>query len=336
MWQKGNGEVQGKLRVFKKNLLYMAEELKTEVVLKDPINIVFETKKNEDKAEYWNSHRLDLVKWLIGTVGLGIITLTLNECHYQNEQEIKKTEYFNEQKIKRTESDIKLITSVNYDTNLQSQLKYLLSIKPFIATDTFRSIVDSQINNLLILSNPNAVVSNTITAAAEKSETKLSPEQIKKLKTQANVTISVNDTLQKSISIFKAKEDSILITQGLTPIDSGVIKKITEANILSVKQEKNDYTLQGIPRTLWCKQGYYIEFNNTLRIGINKLNNNEQTITVNFKDIEENPTNPTMIQDDVIIAAEQTLILDRKNYRYQITLNYIGAAGEIHLQKQLT
>ena len=52
----------------------MANEIKTEIALKEPISVIIETKEKEKKELYWNAQRLDLLKWFIGTLKFGIIT----------------------------------------------------------------------------------------------------------------------------------------------------------------------------------------------------------------------------------------------------------------------
>ena len=50
-------------------------------------------------------------------------------------------------------------------------------------------------------------------------------------------------------------------------------------------------------------------------------------ITVDLKDVEATDNNPPIIHRNVTLTSGETIIMEHNGYRYQITLNYIGAAG---------
>jgi hypothetical protein len=94
-----------------------------------------------------------------------------------------------------------------------------------------------------------------------------------------------------------------------------------------------DSPLVGTAQTQWCKQGYYVEYNNTLRIGINDLNASDKKIIINLKDIENEVEKQIAIpgsnDSTKIVKVGESYELDYNNkYRYQITLNYIGTTGK--------
>lgn len=267
---------------------------------------------------------IDLVKWMIGTIGLGIAGIVIN-------RQIQK----NELDIKRMEADTQLLAVITKDVTHHSssdtlELRYLSFIRTFITTDSIKHALENRRLELdgIIQSRGRAQASNSIQDQQKKAHEKID-EPMKQQLNKIDATLR-NRSAEVSINDFKAEENKIAET--VSSIDSTAIvtlnasqKAITPS---VVKDKEISYTLLGDPLTKWCKAGYYVEFSNTIRVSVSKVTPGSNTITVDLKDISVSNDHPPFIRENVNIASGETILVDHGNYRYQIKLNYIGAAGK--------
>lgn len=265
---------------------------------------------------------IEIFKWLIGTVGLGVASICINA-------EIQKTEL----EIQRMEADTKLLGVVTTDVigNSSSdslELSYLSFVNTFITTSEIQQAVDFRIMELKRLIEINAenvfIKSNQI--QKRKIEAEISEPKKKELnENEENLRIE-----GKEVNINELSKTEDKIASETASIDSITIAKLNSVQKTitpSIINEKKDfYGLIGDPITKWCKKGYYVEYNNSLRIGIKELTN--QSITFNLKDIGTEEAPPKIIKSSVILSNGETYTIDYKYYRYQISLSDIGAAGK--------
>ena len=269
-----------------------------------------------------NKSHIEIIKWLIGTVGLGFTSIFINA-------KIQNTEL----EIKRIEADATLLGVVtkNGVTNSASdslELRYLSFVNTFITSEDIKEAVydrQKELRGLLQINLKDAFIKST---------------QVQKKNVEAKITVPKKNELkeneesmriegtQVSINELSKKEDELV--SNVTSIDSLTIINLNSAQKTItpsiLKENKNLYGLIGDPITKWCKRGYYVEYNNSLRIGI--LDLAKQSITVNLKDIESEKVPPPIIKSSVILSNGETKTIDYNNYRYQIKLLYIGAAGK--------
>jgi hypothetical protein len=302
----------------------MPDPIKTEseVSFKEPVSVIFETKESI-KRTWPSAAALDFFKWLIGTVVLGVAGNIIS-CRY-NDTRLE---------LERMEADSKLIAAVSakFDTLPSVQLSYMKYIKPFITTPLLIKGVNQNIDTLILAVHYQVKDSKSEVISAKQDAFKaLNQTEIAKFKQLANVDTTKGSKPVNQISMNEVihQEDKILEknTAPIIPIDAKAISNIDAAYVILTPKTNDTYILIGSPQTLWCKKGYFIEFNNTLRIGINDLIVSDQTIIVNLKDIGVDADNPPLIKDNITIAAGQTFTENWNAYRYLITLNYIGAAG---------
>lgn len=265
----------------------------------------------------------ELMKWLIGTVGLGVAGIVIN-------RQIQTTEL----DIKRIEADSKILEVVtkNVAENASSdslEFHYLTFVRTFITTDSIKRAVEERRKELALAMKTKG--ENKAKDASKNQEKKAVQEITDGQKLELKKAEATFRNSSKEVNINDLKKEESKIAQNIAPIDSSAIATLNAVqqtitpSVLMHKEAR--YSLVADPVTKWCKEGYFVEFNNTLRIGINNLSAANKTINVNFKDIEMNADNPPLIKDDVSLSAGESLTQERNNYRYLITLNYIGAAG---------
>lgn len=296
----------------------MPEEIKTEVLVKEPINVIIETKEKV-KDDRNTPAIIELLKWFLGTIVIGGFGIYIQFKNSESEENLRKID---------ADANLVQTVSAKFDTTARGQLAYLTYIYPFIRTDNFRNAVQTLRDSLtpIVQVQINKTAEKKIDSAVQDNKS-------------SSVTINNATKSEKALDkIKRPKPISELIKQQDTTlpnavkIDSAAIKSIETQQILLTSRSVKNYILINGPQTLWCKEGYYVEFNNTLRIGISDLNNSKKTITVNFKDIENGaetqiPPSESSNSNKVLNVGEN-YPLDYNKYRYQITLNYIGAAGK--------
>ncbi|UXP31671.1 hypothetical protein N6H18_15080 [Reichenbachiella agarivorans] len=279
----------------------------------------------EKEGSYKNTV-LEIAKWLIGTVGLGLTGIFIN-------QQIQKTEL----EIKRLEADANFLSVVTQDVKNRadsSELGYLQFIHTFITTPQIKNEVRLRIGDLSRHMDESSArqAKNTAEKQQEVLVDHLSEQEKQaflKMKTEENAIDENSDLV--SIDQLKVKENRIAPDKNA--IDLGIIHTLNETKKiitpLSISSGDENYTLIGTPVSKWCKQGYYVEFNNSLRVGV--VHVDKQSMVFNLKDIDgENKTAPTIIPNNTSVSLSEggVYAIDHQNYRYLISLNYIGAAGK--------
>ncbi|MDB5117676.1 MAG: hypothetical protein JWQ79_3168 [Mucilaginibacter sp.] len=268
-----------------------------------------------------NDKMIELLKWFITSVVLvvaaGIIT------HYDNESKLE---------LEKVDTDSRLITAIStkFDTLASTQYSYLKFIQPFVTSPDLQEPVKLSIERLEKLvkqqtfQSPKADVPQAATA----NQNKLTAPQTKALQDLAGATAGAVPTTQiKPLSdAIQAENNVVKDNPALTSIDAKAISNIEAATVILNPIKNDNLTLVGPPQTLWCKKGYYVEYNNTLRVGLSNLDAGSQTITVDLTDITSTPT--TFIRQNMVLNVSKTETVDRSPYQYKITLNYIGAAGK--------
>lgn len=287
-----------------------------------------ETDKNNSqiKDNNRNSSILEIIKWLIGTIGLGLTGICIN-LNIQNTN----------LNIKRLEADANFLSVVTKDMESRAdttELGYLKYVRTFITSPEIKIGIKSRI--IEISNHLNETAAKKAKVITENQESNIikdlkpkEKEELLKIKEEEN-SIAENDN-QLSLEVMKNKEYPIvgnkLEVESISIISLNKVKKFTTP--ISISTNEVTYTLLGRPNTKWCKKGYYIQFNNTLRLGIKSLAN--RSIVFNLKDIEgENKDGPELIKYNSSVTLTEGGIhtVNHKDYRYEITLNYIGAAGK--------
>jgi hypothetical protein len=154
--------------------------------------------------------------------------------------------------------------------------------------------------------------------------TTLKPDQKEYLKKLAETTIDTNKKEVSNNTAVKV-EDSILSNQRNLPnLDVKIISEIQTTSALTTPKVLPNYVLTGSPETQYCKSGYYIIFNGTLKIGVNSLNASTGQVSVRIT----NAITGVEISANLDMAISQPLPVVINEIQYKITLNYIGAAGK--------
>jgi len=301
----------------------------SEIIIKETVNIAMEIKEKDPKPKILsNDAILDFWKWIIGTIVIGITGQIISWNYNKSKLEIE-----------RLDADSKLITAASnkFDSSLRVRIDYLNYIKPFISTEGIRERIQQTIQYLSppIIDAANNALAGDIKIEKDNNNSKINKAADTNIRKDLGTLAATKSKLdsQSSISLYNDSVNTILnaLSEKVTilPVDSAAIQKITETYSFATPPIIDDFILTGAPVTQWCKEGYYVEYNNSLRIGINDLNTNTQQIKVNFKDIENNEVKsiPPNVKKSVDITVGQMFTLNHGNYRYQITLNYIGAAG---------
>lgn len=265
---------------------------------------------------------IELVKWLIGTVGIAVTGILIN-------QKIQSTEL----EVKRLEADAKFLEVVTADIGadvINSEIKYLEYILTFVTTTQIRKEIQERImrKKALLIEEESLVIKLKAEVRKNALKTELNPEQIKafELKKSEEALVEPSEP-QKNMDSLLEEENAIApniksLNWREKSIDS--LQKVTTP--VSIVDHEDDFNIIGVPITKWCKKGYYVEFSQHLRIGVKKLI--DKSISINLKDISESSDDPAILKDNVKIIEGEVWVGEFNNYRYEITLNYIGAAGK--------
>ncbi|WP_109829389.1 hypothetical protein [Reichenbachiella versicolor] len=287
---------------------------------------------SENKDSKLSNQLFELFKWLIGTIGLGFTGIFINEKIQSTELEINHETQTTELKIKRLEADARFLEVVTSDIGeevVNSEIKYLEYILTFVTTPEIKKEIQEKIVRKKALK---------IREEASKAKTqeskeinlikgKLSAQQIRDFEEKRDEDESKQIIEpEKSIDDLKNEEQTIAPETEIINLGSNIdsLQKATTPTVIVSKEI--DYILIGTPETKWVKKGYYIEFNDRLRIGVKSLDKN--SITINLKDIENSSSSPHLLKNNITLSEGEIWVEDVKEYRHQITLNYIGAAGK--------
>lgn len=297
----------------------------SQIHFKEPIQVVVQNSNKEEKPFSSLPLWLDLVKWLIGTVALGLLGWYTN---YKIQETQLKSEQLNKEReiaLRQIELDATLIEAVSekYSESTKSQLSYLRYIQPFITTDCLQVAVQRQIR--VLRNELNSNVSAKLNQQISQEIAKALPNQRdlwKRIAAEEKTTSNVSAQLMPSLdqSTFDDSFDTSFVYNAITSIEKS--KSLSTPNI------QYDYILIGAPETQWCKVGYYIVFNSVLRIGVNKLS--KDAAVVNFKLVKSSDFNSIEknIKDDVTLIAGGFIEVNEGDFRYEISLDYIGAGGK--------
>lgn len=293
---------------------------------KRTLQVVLEMKeptKNKGKSTFWHTQNVvDLLKWSLSSVVLAAAALLISYWHKETELELK-----------RIDSDANLIDAISsrFDTASLFQHKYLSHIKIFITSKELRAVVEQKIDSIWRdLKNTQHVAEETIKPRQEIAENEL-PEKVKAaLKESARQNESVPISQQKPISDYKEIENNILEDATVARIDSLAVINIAQAKDLLLPQVKADWTKIGAPVTKWCKKGYYVEFFDALGIGVKDVNKTSEAATINLKKIfNDQITNiPFEGNESTVLSMGETIAIELAEIKYEISLDYIGAAGK--------
>ncbi|MDF2434138.1 MAG: hypothetical protein JWP44_3769 [Mucilaginibacter sp.] len=282
---------------------------------------------------------LDFFKWIIGTVILGAAGLWIN-CSIQTHQ-LKLTQVKDsvQLRLQQMEVDSKLITAVSekFDDqetdqakNHQKEINYLQFIITFVSTDSLVKNIHNRLNSLngvITTNNLKQVVPDAATITQKTSQ--LSNGLSVKLQKDAAHAPKVN----QSMTQFNTDQENLVKTSPTgTPLldtnqTTAVLTNINKAAVTTVpgKIENNFYLAVG-PQTLYCKAGYFVVFNNALRVDVNATDPANQVATVGFKKAGTNDlVDPSLAS--VVLSKNAPLTVDYGGYRYQVNLSYIGHAG---------
>jgi hypothetical protein len=102
-----------------------------------------------------------------------------------------------------------------------------------------------------------------------------------------------------------------------------ILADIKSTTVATIPEKVNSYVLVRDPQTQWCKSGYFVIFNNSLKIGINSLSTANGSIDARLTDVKSGKE----IEASHLLKIGESYQLDIDDLQYHITLNYIGAAG---------
>lgn len=285
-----------------------------------PTTIVVEQKEPRKDAQKGVSTEqiIDLIKWFIGTVVLGVFANVITN-NYNNNKLV----------LERLDTDSKLITSISlkFDTLPSTQYSYLRFIKPFVTSDSLKKGIKESLDTLKIaVKRQQANAQKTVQPAADKNLSHLTEPQVTAFKNTASSDISTSKVPPVTSMSEAVKSENNLVGDNvkLTNIDTKAISNIEAASVILNPPIVNNYTLIGSPQTLYCKKGYYVEFNSTLRIGVNYLDIANQKVSVRYTDISSGE----ILKDETFLDLNKPDTLVANPLKYNITLTYIGAAGK--------
>ena len=301
----------------------MAEEYKTDVSIKDPVNTTLKSKEADGKKLLnLNTSSLDFLKWVVGTLILGIVG-NIVTCNYNNAQlKINNKRDSVELELKRMDIDSKLMEAVSskYIGNDTSERRYLEFLTTFITTDSLKKAVNQRMATLNIRTKAKTdsaiKTENTqIQIDANKLNSNIQQEYKKLAKSVPSKPSPMTDFIKNEDTIKQSNKVSI---------DTFTVSKIEQSKIITTPVVTRDsYILVGTPQTLWCKEGYYVLFNDILHIYIKSL---DKTIGISAQIINEK-TN-ALIDDTFFKLGDQKSYELENGYKYMISLDYIGAAGK--------
>jgi uncharacterized membrane protein len=269
---------------------------------------------------------IDFWKWVVGTVIIGLFGLVIG--YYKDK---------NDTAIKQMDVDSKFISAVSgqykyqTDTNSmhQNESAYLKYISTFIYTPDLVTRVNQRLSDLKgmivnskvdsanhVAAKPPVLVDKTVKHKIDSIEAYVPPK---------NKQQSMNAYVKDYKDILKGTADSALLTKAP---ESKVLADISIANVNTTPNSLiNNYVLAGTPETFWCKRGYYVVFNNELRVGVDDLDATVQTTDVNFKDNKNGKNIPYQVTNTATLSRNNSITVDYNETRYQVTLNYIAGAG---------
>ena len=279
-----------------------------------------ETSEHKMKSNRFWEVFLELLKWVVGTVGLGLAGICIN-------QNIQETEL----QIKRLNADATFLNAVEIHVENKRDLSehdYLSFINTFITSPDIHAKVKARIKLLAAHIEESKDLESKIANRTRQDSAINAIEDENKAQLKSIDTPFSDYTSQASIAELEKKESEIAKTVPLTNLSTLDTIQMTRNRTtpIALKIEKTTYTLIGKPTTKWCKAGYYIEFNNTLRIGVNELNNTSAKL--NFRDIENDKPEIIDKLKNYTMTEGEKFVIKHNNYRYEITLNFIGAAGK--------
>lgn len=305
----------------------MERKIQSDVNVTNPVTIVVKDEKIAKPKEPWytSPQFFDMIKWFFGTLVLGLLGLYTNQQIKETELEVQSREKAKALELQRMEIDSKLVAavSVKFDTAKRVQLSYLIYIQPFISTDSIKVAVRRQI--LALGRELDSHVADSIKAAQSrvvaKARSELNLAQTQSAQKQAEAV----PAKELPIATYKKESDSAFSNIRTSISDSSVILDIQKTKGLSTPKIEYDYILQRPPETKWCKEGYYVEFNNTLRVGINDLT--KAGIVVNLKRVANNGEAVVISEKPITILNGASIDIEDGDYKYKISLDYIGGAG---------
>jgi hypothetical protein len=303
-----------------------------------PLHIVLEQKEKDNMPKGgWTDSKTELVKWILGTVILGGVGLLITKDNNDHELDIKRVDI----EVKRVDIDVKTLQDIEAKvdklSNSDSKLRYLEMKRGILISDVGRECIDKMItqvkNEIEAIKKANAAVAQKSNTDAVKIVKTINPEVEQKLKFLARTTAAPKKPLSKSerpissnlmpLTDYKQATAAILGSTAPTPAQDQAIKQIAEAKFLSLPVTVDNYELLAAPETKWCKAGYYVVFNNTLKVGLIDVTRNSITFHLN-----ELPSgNPIGKQNLSLNVGEPLPPIFYGEYKYLFSLDYIGKAG---------
>jgi hypothetical protein len=296
---------------------------KHDVILNSPIQV--EIKKAPETAKTWYE-KLDwseLVKWLIGTVGLGLFGLWINNNIQEKQMDKQEIANQNEISINKIKADAEIINAISakFDTVYRTQLNYLHYIQPFAQTDDLKVSISVAIKRLDSISKAPAIL-NSLNSKSQIRTSELSKTTKAEFLKDSTVSAARQKPQQDIV------KDEIAKGPGLRPVTTSdsIIHQIQKFNLVTVPSSIANYKIDGDPQTLWCKKNYFQIFLNTLKIGIDQLD--QSGITVNITELS--PAGNSVLDPSVTITSGSKITRNSKidgTVQYVISLDYIGNAG---------
>lgn len=318
-------------------------KVNADVSIKEPVNVVVEIKEKNKKEEEHifglSAGYLDLIKWFLSSVVLLILGPYITNKIQKTQLIIENRKDSVTLEINRLNADSKLIESVSSKFDLaetdscKSHLKeanYLQFIETFVTTDTLIKNINRRIYFL------NTALQSQKSGSLNRQDSLISRDSTKFTSSQKNGLIGLIDSTplkSKPISDYVSQVDKFIKDSNIKrlsnqPTDS-ILRVFQKINLISTPvKSDNNYYLISQAQTQWCKKGYYIEFNNTLHIDIINLDVRTQKIKIDLKDSDGKQDSPSVIQNNLTLSVGQVITQYNANYRYEITLNYIGHAGK--------
>ncbi|HVW96057.1 MAG TPA: hypothetical protein VHA56_08820 [Mucilaginibacter sp.] len=281
-----------------------------ELSVTPPVHVILENKKEPEKHKPWylSPEAIAVAKWLVGTVGVGLFGLWIN--HNAQEKQIER---------QNIESDASIIRAIStkFDTSLSIQISYFRYIEPFVKTPSLRDSIDAILNRI----DPSFIHLKKIDSASP-NLSHVSKQVISEMKKDTEATV-----LKPQTSVIK---DEQAVAPGLKVVQTAavIIDSIENRRKDAAPLTINSYELSNPPVTQWCKKNYFVIYSNTLKIGINDLDN---------VGVYARLTDLTAFRNaaDSVISANRRLTIGSpaeifskdEKLKYLINLDYIGKAG---------
>lgn len=284
----------------------------------------------EDAKSKRSSIYADLLKFFIGTVVLGLVTNFMNDAIQQEKVDLEAT---------KTESEHLSTFAAQYLnlTDLDQKKEFL----EFMITISYSDITRSRYQNLLDTLQRQIARKSKLEAEIGKVADDVAPQEAERIQTlekeiaQAQATPNVDPAvvaekqqqldkiINENASVKKLQE----LNQKIAALDNSYRAMRSLVTDTATVKAAPGYALVENLEDEWMKEDYYRMYADRY-LAVNSLNNK----SVTFQLRTEEKVNEGVIANFTMVPG-QTKVIDAGNWRYEIVLLRIGAAGRFPLPK---